>query len=327
MKSLPRPPVEPGSLFEPAPALGPAPPDWEHPYFEPDPLLDRSDWPRPGWFCGAEVGVVKPHVTNPMTDLVTTGLGRSVPVQIDSARLQWAAAPRLEVGYRLPSGFGEFSISDRYFNAVGNDTVLGADGPAARHTEFMVNYADFDYASRELTSNVGWGLKFRGGLRASQTFFGSRLDVPFSAALAGSGVFAERETSRSTALGPHFGVDVERRLARRSLSLLANVDVADLFAKVRNNFYASTTTLTPTGGFDSGFASSHFNQEFPVLTAQFGLNWHPPRLPNSQLYLGYFGQFWYKFATNSNAGAGPFATPVETHFDNQGIVLRWNLNL
>ena len=324
LRSLPRPPDQPGSLFQEAPPVGPPAPDWEHPYFQRDPLLDPTDWPQPGWFSDAEVGVIKPHVTNPMMGLVTTALGNTALVQIGSAHLQWTAAPRLEVGYRLPSGFGELSISDRYFNALGRDTVVGPNGLAARRTEFMVNYADFDYASRELTPNVGWGLKFRGGLRSTQTFFGSRLDTPFAAALAGNVPFAERETSRSTAFGPHFGVEMERRLARPGFSVLANVDAADVFAKVRNTFYAATTAL---GGFDSGTTSSHFIQEIPILTTQLGLSWQPQRYPNSRFYIGYFGQFWYKFATNSNVGVGPFGAPIETHFDNQGIVLQWNLNL
>src|SRR5262249_27912013 len=43
LKSLPRPPEQPGSLFQPAPAPGPPPPDFER-YFELDPLLDPPQW-------------------------------------------------------------------------------------------------------------------------------------------------------------------------------------------------------------------------------------------------------------------------------------------
>ncbi len=32
------------------------------PYFVPDPLLDPSFFPSPGWFAGAEVQIVKPHL-------------------------------------------------------------------------------------------------------------------------------------------------------------------------------------------------------------------------------------------------------------------------
>jgi hypothetical protein len=327
LRSLPRPPGQPVSLFAEAPPPGPPAPDWEHPYFERDPLLDPADWPAPGWFSDVEVGIIKPHVSIPMMDQVTTGLGTATVVQLGSAHLQWTAAPRLEIGYRLPSGFGEFSLSNRYFNALGNNTTALPGGFSTLHSEFMVNYTDADYASRELTPNAGWGLKFRGGVRVAETFFGSRLDETMGAALAGNGFFAERETSRLTGVGPHFGVEMERRLSRPGLSILANADVADLFCQVRNTFYAANTTLTPTGGFDSGIASSHFKQEVPVLTTQLGLSWRPQRYPNSRFYIGYFGQYWYKFATNSNVGFGPFASPIETHFDNQGFILQWNLNL
>ncbi|HVA45853.1 MAG TPA: hypothetical protein VNH11_05640 [Pirellulales bacterium] len=323
LQSLPELPDQPASLFQPAPPPGPPAPDWEHPYFERDPLLDPVDWPRSGWFADAEVSVIKTHVNFSVP--ITTGLGTTGVVQLSPARLNWTAAPRLEVGYRLPSGFGEISISDRYFNAMGSDTFLGPDGPAARHTEFMVNYTDIDYASRELTPNPGWGLKFRGGLRAAQTFLGTRVDESLAQAAAGSRVFAQRETNRTTAFGPHFGVEVDRRFARQGLTWVNQVDVAEMFTRVRQEAFAATTTVTPTG-FDSGDTVTHFLQYVPVLTAQIGVSWQPPRWANSRLYVGYIGQFWYQFGTNSNVSFGPFLQPKYTQFDNQGITLQWSWN-
>ncbi|OYV88773.1 MAG: hypothetical protein B7Z73_07785, partial [Planctomycetia bacterium 21-64-5] len=315
LQSLPELPDQPASLFQPAPSVGPPAPDWEHPYFQRDPLLDPSDWPQPGWFADVETTVIKPHVN------FTTPV-----LPISTGQLNWTAAPRLELGYRLPSGFGEISVSDRYFNVVTNGTFLGPDGPASRRTEFMVNYTDVDYASRELTPNPRWGLKFRGGLRAAQNYLGIRVDESIAEAAAGTGVFAQRVTNRNTAFGPHFGVAVDRRLARPGLSVVGNVDVAELFTRVRQEAFVETTALTPTGGFVSGDSVTHFLQYVPVLTLQMGVNWQPQRWRNSHFYVGYFGQFWYQFGTNSNVTTGPFLLPAYTQFDNQGITLRWSWN-
>ena len=295
LRSLPRPPAQPASLFLDAPPPGPPAPEWEHPYFQRDPLLDPMDWPAPGWFADVEVSVIKTHVNFPVFSPPLTALASlqnpAPVVQTGKAHLNWTAAPRVELGYRLPSGFGEFSLYDRNFNTFGNDTPITPDGPARRRTEFMVNYTDVDYATRELTPNAGWGLKFRGGLRVAQTFLGTRVDEPFAEAAAGSGIFAQRETNRTSAVGPHFGLDLERRLARPGFTLVGNIDVADLFTHVRQEFFAATTMPAFGGGFASQDVVGHFIQYVPVLTVQLGLNWQPPRLPNSRLYLGYFGQF------------------------------------
>lgn len=320
--SLPRPPIQPQSLLDPAPPVRPAV-DLEGPFFQPDPILDLR---RPGWFANVGVDVIKPHVTNDMFEQVTTGLGRTFVVQPGSAHLNWTAAPHIEVGYRLPSGFGEISLSDRYFQTQGTGLVAGPDGPATRTTHFLVNFSDLDYASREYTPFANWSLRLRGGLRAAQTYFSSRVDQPFFQAAAGSTLISQGASNRTTAFGFHFGVESQRRLARPGLSLVNSLDIANLFTRDKQKFFATTTMPVPGGGFDGGTVVDTALQSVPVLTIQVGLNYRPPRLRNGSLYFGYYGQFWYQFATNSNLRIGPFGQSIPTQFDNEGIRLQYSWN-
>ena len=109
LSSLPKPPDEPRSLFSPAVAEGPPRAIVPDHYFEEDPLLDLPQLPAIGWFAGAEASLVGPHVKNELKNMVPFA-GRPVPdkIALQSANLDWTVSPRFEVGYRLPSGFGEF---------------------------------------------------------------------------------------------------------------------------------------------------------------------------------------------------------------------------
>jgi hypothetical protein len=323
--SLPRPPIQPQSLFDPAPPVAPAM-DLERPFFRRDRILDPPQWQQPGWFANVDVAVIKPHVTNEMLELVTTGSGKQFVVQPGSAHLNWTAAPRLEVGYRLPSGLGEISLSDRYFQTQGTGLVVGPDGLATRTTRFLVNFSDLDYASREYTPFANWSLRLRGGLRAAQTNFSSQIDQPFLQAAAGSTLLSQGASNRTTAFGFHFGVESQRRLARTRLSLVNSIDIANLFTREKQTFFVTTTVPGAGGGFDSGTVVDTALQSVPVLTIQVGFNYRPARLPNSSLYLGYYGQFWYQFATNSNFRVGPFGQSLPSEFDNEGIRLQFSRN-
>jgi hypothetical protein len=323
--SLPRPPVQPQSLFDPAPPVAP-PVDLEGRFFQPDRILDPPQWGRPGWFANVDVAVIKPHVSNDMLEQVTTGLGKHFVVQPGSAHLDWTAAPRIEIGYRLPSGLGEISLSDRYFQTQGTGLVAGLDGPATRTTHFLVNFSDLDYGSREYTPFANWSLRFRGGLRAAQTNFTSRVDQPFAQAAAGSTLLSQGASNRTTAFGFHFGVESQRRLARPGLSLVNSIDIADLFTREKQIFFATTTVPALGGGFDGGTVVDTPLQSVPVLTVQVGFNYRPPQMRNSSLYFGYYGQFWYQFATNSNFRIGPFGQSIPTEFDNEGVRLQYSWN-
>src|SRR5260370_24882293 len=71
LPGLPHPPDAPGSLFQkppvtPAYSCEPLP----GPYFEEDSLLDPPDLPPVGWLAGLDLGIIKPHIKNRLTDAV-----------------------------------------------------------------------------------------------------------------------------------------------------------------------------------------------------------------------------------------------------------------
>ncbi len=137
LPNLPRPADQPRSLFQPA--LGGTPyccQDNECPYLQPDPLLDCCGTARPGWLFDVELDYLGSHVFDHVGQFaqppaVPVPFQESVPM----ARLDWTVSPRFELGYRLPSGFGEFDFAYRFFFASGSGTTTdpsaAPDGTAA----------------------------------------------------------------------------------------------------------------------------------------------------------------------------------------------------
>ncbi len=207
---------------------------------------------------------------------MTTSNGRTVNTILGSARLNWTVAPRLELGYRLPSGFGEFSVSDRGFYTDGTGPFNGPAGNFTRTSHLGVNYTDADYASREYTQWPNWTLKWRAGVRTAFTWFDTTVSQPFNVAAAGNGVFAARTVNYTTGAGPHFGVALDHNFAQPGLSFLTNLDIADTFTCIRHRFSTATTTLTPAGRPAKGeFQESFFWNEVPILNFKAGLGYYP----------------------------------------------------
>jgi hypothetical protein len=319
LKSLPRPPEQPRSLFQPAPEPGPPPPDFER-YFELDPLLDPPQWGKLGWFADVQIGVIRPTIFfGQMRHGVFTPLHRKVIVAPGAAKQDWTAAPRLEIGYRLPSGFGGFSFSDRFFNTAGTGPFMGPAGSTTRTTHMGVNYSDWDYLSPEYTPWWGnWKMEWRAGIRLAETWIDTQVNQSLAGAAAGTGVLAERTSNYTVGAGPHFGLQLDRKFPDSGLLFVARIDIADTFTRVRQLF--SATTLAPSGGTARGEWTENFWQQVPILNYQVGLGWQPPRNPNISLYVGYLYEFWWQVASNSNLV--PTAGGPRGFFDNQGVVFQ-----
>ena len=260
--------TSPRSLLQPAPPIGPPPPNLER-YFVQDPILDPPQWPKTGWFTDVQIDIIHPHVFgNQWKAPVVTSAGRSVKVATGVARLDWTVAPRLELGYRLPSGCGEFSLSDRGFYTDGTGPFSGPAGNFTRTSHLGVNYTDMDYASREYTPWVNWTMKWRAGVRVAYTWLDSTVSQPFNVAAAGTGVYADRAVNYTAGAGPHFGIRLDHNWAQPGLSFLTNLDIADTFTRIRQRFSTATTTLTPAGQPAKGEFKESFWNEVPILNFQ-----------------------------------------------------------
>jgi hypothetical protein len=331
LKTLPRPPDQPRSLFQPPPPPGPPPPDLEQ-YFELDPLLDPPQWGKVGWFSDVRIDFIHPHLNFGQMRLVNPIPidGRKVVINPGAQRLDWTAAPRIELGYRLPSGFGAFSYSARFFTTSGTGPFDGPAGMTTRHTRLTASYMDWDYISREFTPwdtpETMWTLTWRAGIRNAGTWTDTRVDKPFDVAARSNGVFVQGSSNYSLGTGPHFGLALERKDLKSGCQFLASLSIADAFTRVHQLFAASTTALNADGRPERGYYKQSFWNQVPILTYQVGLGWQPPWNPNTYFYAGYVYEYWFQIASNMNF-TDPFTTQGATrgNMSNQGVFLQFHL--
>jgi hypothetical protein len=314
LKTFPRPPDQPGSLLAPPPPPGPPPPDLERPYFQPDPLLDPPALGPIGWFADVDIGILKPHLVNQQSLPVTFPDGSSTQVGVNASRLNWTVSPRFEVGYRLPTGVGGIAVAYRFLTAQGSEQVMGADGPATLSSRLTANVADLDWVSHEYTPWRICELRFRFGLRYLNVYYDSQANQPFDQAAAGSTIFNQRTTDSTWVLGPHTAVDLRRRLGFWGLSVLGFIDISEGWGRVRQNFFAATTSGT-NGLPQVAQETISTSNAVPVLTARLGLNWQPAAYPNVRLFAGYQFDYWWNIGRMGNF------TQFGYFFDS-GILLR-----
>jgi hypothetical protein len=298
----PRPADEPPSLFRQAPIPTPyecAPLPGR--YFERDPLLDPPTFPQPGFVADFELQALVPHIVHDIVNTVPVGGGAPGTVAVPVPVFDWTVSPRLEIGYRLPSGFGEFLINYQFIHSSGSGTSpLGPDGPESVTDKFEFNLADFDYASREFTPFEHLGFKARFGLRTLQMYYRSTATQSYAAAAAGSGVLQEQGFNAYHGYGGHVGVELNREFNQQlpGLSLVGKLDIGNTFG-----FIHQSVSQYSTDGVNSQ-GVYRFDQASPSILTQLGWNYHPPggRL---DVYLGGSFGYWWNLGKNDNVALDP----------------------
>src|SRR5262249_48125466 len=153
------------------------------------------------------------------------------------------------------------------------------------------NYSDWDYTSREYTPwatpQANWTMEWRAGIRLAETWVVNRVDKPFAQAAGTNGVFAASDSNYTVGAGPHFGVELDRKVPQSGLSFVLKLDIANTFTRVRQRYSATTTPLTPAGVPAHGHYTENFWQQVPSLNYQVGLGWQPPRYPFAKVFVGY----------------------------------------
>jgi len=291
------------------------------PYVDCDPRLDPPVLPQPGWLVDVEVGVLLPHVVNDMHDAVKVN-GVTSRVQLPGGTLDWTAAPRIELGYRLPEGFGEIDLAYRFLGAQGTGTASGPfaapDAPGSLTKRLDIQTADLDYASNELSIGTWW-IKWRLGLRGSDIYFDSRVDEPFAAAAAGSGVFERRDTNNFWGIGPHGSLELERRLTDWGLTVIGRLEGSILLGRIDQGFFEVSTTRGGGGQFLTGQTLESNAGAVPEIEGSLGLGWRPRRCPALRLFAGYEYEHWWDVAHMPDTGS-----VGEVY--NQGVLLRADFN-
>jgi hypothetical protein len=280
-----------------------------------DPRLDPPPLPLPGPFAAAEVGIVVPHVNNKLLGTVSVGGGPPDVVALPSAALDWTAAPRFTLGWRLPSGFGAFSLGYRFLTSDGRDATAVPGGLASLHSRLALNEADLDYTSWEMSLWPDWDMKWTFGLRYASVYFDSQAGQPFDLAAAGSGILTQRDTNSYVGFGAHADLELARRWPGPGVSLVARLDLAAMLGRIRQGFFETTTMLGPTGEPLGGQDHQSDSQAVPMLNVQAGVGWQPPSRSFLRLFLGYEYEYWWNVGRNSN-------TTSRGELSDQGVLLR-----
>lgn len=304
----PRPPEQPASLFRQAPtpmpyACDPLPGR----YFERDPLLDPPSFPQPGFVADVELQVVVPHVYHDIVN--ATSVGPNNPpstIDVPVTGFNWTVSPRIEAGYRLASGFGEFLISYQYIRTNGSgSTPFGPDGPASLHDKFEFNLNDLDYLSREFTPWKHWGMKWRFGLRQLHMFTNTTLTQPFDVASAGSGILSQTGNNAYHGYGAHIGVELERDFSQRlpGLGVIGKFDFGDTMGFIRQSVSQTMVDGTMINGVFRA------DQASPSVYGQVGVNYHPPG-SRLDIYGGFAYGYWWNLGKFNNVALNAPGKPI-----------------
>jgi hypothetical protein len=225
------------------------------------------------------------HIKNGLNNTVQNGFFTDT-VNLPTASFDWTGSPRLELGYRLAQGFGEFSMSYRFLVSEARDTFDGFDldgGPGFLKSRLNMNVIDLDYGTREFSLGPRWDMKWRVGARLASIYFDSRAVAMF---------VEQRESNSFFGAGPHAALELNRRFDVPGLGLFARLDGSAVIGKIHQSF--EETTVNPDGSLSGGATLQTQTQAVPVLDFQFGLSWTPCRARWSQLVFGYeLQQWWY----------------------------------
>jgi hypothetical protein len=309
LAQLPR-EMAPASIPQPGTPLGDAmadltvgPPPRQPPpgvpgeYFECDPLLDVAELPPPGFFGSLGVYAVNPHIQL-WADLrgpVNRANGKTDIVSVTGAHLDWTASPDVMLGYRLPSGFGAFTIRYQGYGTSGDQTVPVNGLDADVHSRLDMNLADLDYRSEEFSLWPGFDSTWMAGGRFINGYFDS---LQNTATPMSDGAVSQHVTNHFYGFGPHGAAEFACFLHGPQWALVGRLDGAWCEGRIRQTF-SETTTAGRT--FGSAFTSS---QNVPILQAEIGIRYR--YRPGVEIFFGYrYEHFW-------NIGRDDSQVPVST---------------
>jgi hypothetical protein len=237
-------------------------------------------------------------------------------------------SPRVEFGYRLPDGFGEFRLGYRSLAASGSDTVNVSPpaandnlGPASQTGRLDINIIDFDYATRQFSIGPDWELRTAVGIRYVTAFLDSQVTflhpVTLTGTPFGTGPFtrlSQTEAISSHFLGAHAELEVSRHLWIPELSLFGRLDGAGLYGRTHQTF--RETFVQPPGSTQQTVGNGLGT---PWLASEVGLSYDVPRWNHSRFMVGYQYEIWWSFGRGDNDLS--FGT-----LSDQGIFLRGEFN-
>jgi len=281
------------------------------PALDHDPILEDPAAP-PGLTSSVELGILGPHFKSKIFDTVTLSNGSQVLVQPQGTDLDWTVAPRLELGYRMGEGLGEFYAAYRFFATQGVANSPGLDESTSVKSRLDLDCLDLGYATREIALGPHWDMRWNVGVRMASTFYDAQ-DNTFSTTVPG-GVMAEHGSAYWIGAGPRVGLDLARQLPIDGLSLCGRLQGAYLWGHEAQRF----TDIT--GGL-IGAAHANDTPGVGVLEVEGGLRWSaPPGCHLNYLFFGYAFELWSQVARDDSTGPNFFGS-IGDFYDN-GLYFR-----
>src|SRR5262249_39639997 len=156
---------------------------------------------------------------NDLTDFVQAGTRPPDLVgPLGAAGLDWTVSPRVEVGYRLPSGFGGFSVGYRGLATQGVSRADEDAGLATTKSRVDLNQLDLDYSSNEISLWPHGDMTWRLGVRVGWSYFDTATTDPGLAVIGGP--LHERTSDFFVGAGPHASVELAHHLSWSGLCVV-----------------------------------------------------------------------------------------------------------
>jgi hypothetical protein len=257
------------------------------------------------FFGDHELDIMKPHLKAALIGPAIFPGGAMTSVHPPTATLNWAAAPRWEIGWFLPPSLGYFAFTYRGFADDGRATVSALDGiPYALRTRLDLNQIAFDWGTVPYSFAPRWFVSGRLGMAAANVYF-DNVAVSSPQTLDASNDF--------WGAGPHVRLDVWREFnLLPGLALFAQPDLMVLVGRVQQHYRESDTFF---GSTVAGSSFQRKTQTVPVFTLRTGLSYTPSSLSHWRFMVGYEYENWW------SVGKIP-QQPSQGEFYTNGVFLR-----
>lgn len=271
-----------------------------------------------GWFFNAELTYYRPRVSADFSS--GTGLDGTFPgnpVNLGAADMDWAAAPKIEWGYRYEHGLGELRGAYRYVYGDGTSGLPPRFGGGELTTKLRVHVVDLDVSILEFNAEgmplimpmflapgrLGLGRPLVKGFLETpleyRMFFGIRAGTLYYESIGNGALIDESVTNNFSGAGIHFGWDVNQKLPTAApLFLHWRAEGSGMWGNLSQRFQRSAGGLSAQTGFQGDSIG------VPTVELELGLS-YVPLWPdrNMRMTLAYRFEEWFSWAHTDDSQA------------------------
>jgi hypothetical protein len=314
-------PPYPAEAERPAAYVLPPPDAWTTAAIpSPDPLIERPGSLPSGLFFNVEPNILGVHFRNELKIPVVVSDTRTDLVQFFGSRLDDTVAPRFELGYRLPDGWGAVVVGYRFLNTQGSQAGTFGDQPVHVSGRVALNSFDVGYASQEFALGPAWDMRWGTGIRTTIFYYDARLQFDQPASDPGT-ILNEREVNYFWGLGPWVGLDLSRKTMIPGLSIFGRISGALQYGSIRQTGIEQLTA-DPEERAQEFRNKQGFEVTVLQLVPEAGLSYTAPGWNQCRFLLGYHYESFFQI--------GRFDLPGNVfsrgQLDTQGLFLRAEFN-